>query len=138
MALSLEDYNALPWDEKRSHFDSLVTGKRQSMNKPKTGLVEPEWLPTLYCDLLFPTFTSLGLRIEIGKKLLNGTIRLVGDNEVLMIWVGYASQVYDGQLRLCKVDPRAYITGAIDGVETRFVGSECVMGKWPGFLVLFE
>ena len=138
--LSLDAFKALTSSQQHDYFDSLTVGKMRAP-KPMSNLSDPDWLPFLYCNAIFPTFhsTKLQCSVETGHRLLVGSLKLQEkDLQLTMVWVGYASQLFDGQLCLFVVEPNAHIIGTINDQEFTMEGTRLVRGKWPGFLVMYQ
>ena len=93
--LSLAQYQALPVEQQRVRFDQLCFNAKAN---PKKEPVKPNWLPGLYCNLLFPRHFSQTFSVSVQEgNILDGNVEYDG---VVMKWWGYASQLYDGQLKL--------------------------------------
>jgi hypothetical protein len=83
-----------------------------------------------------PIWKTDRLDIHVDQdNVYNGTLK-TPDCELK--WIGYTTQLHDGELKISPVDPNAYITGVCNGNIFRFERCKLVYGVWPGFLLFYE
>jgi hypothetical protein len=61
-----------------------------------------------------------------------------GATKTHLRWEGYASQLYDGELKLTPVNSPASIKGVCNAFNFEFKDTELLYGVWPGFLLLYK
>lgn len=140
--LTLPAWLALSRADKARAFETLCTGGRADLSYKAAQPSIPgcDWLPTLYCDVAFPTYrnaTNNFCVTVLEDNVLDGYLDDAACG-ASVAWSGYASQLYDGQLRLCAQSPSAGVVGVAAGVAFEFRAARLVKGAWPGFLCMYE
>ena len=138
-------------EEEKDKFNSSLQGLNTS------GTYEKKFAPNqrrlnndvscLYCSKAFATMDRENLTIELDEDcIFNGNLisREKGEIDCQMSWSGYASTIYDGEVHLTQVSPKAIIKGKVgehppatehfhfEGIEPQ---NGCV---WPGFLCIHK
>jgi hypothetical protein len=152
------EYLALPSENQERLYHDVYCHNRQDMDaKFESGVaVSPSGLPFTCANMMFPTYEKGAFKVSISDEdVLNGELCWTPDDgklrSVVMKWKGYASQLYDDQLKLGAIRLDATIEGTLfgafpfykkaDGNELfsgkfKFEQGRLVEGKWPVFLVV--
>ena len=136
-------YKALTKEEQSEFFEKACE-KKYSISSTKFPVcTKPDWIPGLYCSIAFPKFDFseredpsdvFSISVE-PADIFAGSLTYVKP-DVSMTWKGYASQVYDGQLKLGSMGEGSSIVGRIGPATFEFRGPKLLRGPWPGFLVI--
>ena len=105
--------------------------------KPSVETCQPQLIDMLYCSVPFPMYKgkSVGIDLDI-ENIYNGNLTT---SVINMVWKGYKSQVYDGELKLSPLsEETSRITGKCNGFDFQFSGTSLDFGVWPGFLLLYR
>jgi len=137
--ITYTNYLSLDQVQRNSLIEHLINKKVSNTQDKFKHLINPNWLPALYCNLMFPNLVHNDLVISLNENnILEGELILEELNgcSIKMKWDGYVSQLYDGELFLAVIDNNETIEGNINEHQFKFVADKLVSGKWPGFLVI--
>ena len=138
-------YESLTEADQKVLFNSYTKGKTNDETSDVKFRMEimPRTIPGVYCRIAFPfsvNVAKMSLTVN-NDNILNGSLSLHNrktNQNLYLLWWGYASQLYDGQLYLAVVDPNAKITGEVNGTKVEFIGDKPQQQAWPGFLVIYS
>lgn len=137
--VSFEEFQALSKDDQWA----LIPGDLNPVRSETIKKCKPNYIGPLYCNCPMPNYkTKDGTSIELDKdNVYNGT--LVDEDKqnndyTTLRWEGYASQLYDGELKLTPINTPASIKGVCNGFNFEFKDTELLFGVWPGFLLLYK
>lgn len=136
--MDLATFQQLSKARQWEYLDGFCKGDKRI--KPKDIVpCNPNSIGTLYCNLPFPNYslTDSQCTIDPNNVLCGAMDDDDGIDKVRIEWQGYASQLYDGELKLSPQTKNASIRGTCNGREFHFQGSRHVSGVWPGFLLLY-
>lgn len=122
-----------------SFFNHLCRNKLMDNSTYKwKHAIQPDWLPLLYCNILFPNLETNKIKIELDdNNLLNGKL-ISDDDKIFLQWNGYLSHLYDGILKLGVMNNNAKIEGYIGDIKIEFDGKNMTGSYWPGFLEIYS
>lgn len=116
----------------------LIGSEYERVNKQQTiKTCAPDFIGGLYINVPFPSFNDGRTMIQTDENnIFDGRLTYAG--MVTMTWKGYASQLYDGELKVSPVSSEtSFIEGVCDGKNFKFVGTRLEYGVWPGFLLIY-
>lgn len=115
----------------------IGSGYKRVRENVKTS--KPDFIGGLYQDIPFPCLKDGNTYINTEtENTYNGSLKY-GQNEVVMTWEGYVSQLRDGELKMSPLSQEtSTIKGTCNGINFEFRGSTLLFGVWPGFLLIYE
>jgi hypothetical protein len=134
--ITLENYTNLSAPDQKDLCDRFWSNLTAKPLQRK----EPYYLPALYCNQPFPSFTHPSCQIRLqDNNILSGHVTYMSvQGRINLKWKGYVSQLYDGELRLGVVSPDASITGQFGEEEFVIGRSQLVRGVPPAFLKIYD
>lgn len=133
------NYSQLTFNQQTQLLDRLCLGGKCDSNKKSRSMTAPNWIPAMQCNFPFPIWANSKFMVTVhSDNILNGELEYTDTVQLRMRWTGYASQLYDGQIKLCAQNKDAKITGILNGEKFIFEKAELVTGQWPGCLCLYD
>jgi hypothetical protein len=131
--ISLSSLESMTQDERWKLIDDHPSVRVKPTVKP----CKPDWLSVLLSNTPMPHFKTERTTILLDEdNVYNGI--LIFEDWVTMRWNGYVCRLYDGELKMCPIEPKSWITGVCNGILFKFNGTDLEYGVLPGFLLLYK